>query len=140
MEEDKKRRRLDPALQELKAAQDAKVPILRLLASQDSYPFQEKVLRVTDSLNIGRSNLADIKNTNWLLMTSRPSFFSFTAASKLVYRFSLSNLTPRLASRGKLILTRSSVFNICISAKMLQGSCLCLKQSQDDKRLKRKRV
>ena len=62
MEEDKKRRRLDPALQELKAAQDAKVPIVRLLASPDSYPFQEKVLRVTDSLNIGRSNLADIKN------------------------------------------------------------------------------
>ena len=62
MEEDKKRRRLDPALQELKAAQDAKVPIVRLLASPDSYPFQEKVLRVTDSLNIGRSNLANIKN------------------------------------------------------------------------------
>ena len=62
MEEDKKRRRLDPALQELKAAQDAKVPIVWLLASPDSYPFQEKVLRVTDTLNIGRSNLADIKN------------------------------------------------------------------------------
>ena len=55
MEEDKKRRRLDPALQELKAAQDAKIPIVRLLASPDSYPFEEKVLRVTESLTIGRS-------------------------------------------------------------------------------------
>ena len=62
MEEDNKRRKLDPALQELKAAQDAKIPIVRLLASPDSYPFEEKVLRVTDTLNIGRSNLADIKN------------------------------------------------------------------------------
>ena len=62
MEEDNKRRKLDPALQELKAAQDAKIPIVRLLASPDSYPFEEKVLRVTESLTIGRSNLTDIKN------------------------------------------------------------------------------
>ena len=62
MEQDKKRQRLDPALEELKAAKDAKVPIVRLLASPDSFTFEEKVVRVTDTLIIGRSNLADFKN------------------------------------------------------------------------------
>ena len=62
MEQDKKRQRLDPALEELKAAKDAKVPIVRLLASPDSFTFEEKVVRVTDTLIIGRSNLAHFKN------------------------------------------------------------------------------
>ena len=65
MEQDKKRQRLDPALEELKAAKDAKVPIVRLLASPDSFTFEEKVVRVTDTLIIGRSNLADFKNGLW---------------------------------------------------------------------------
>ena len=59
-----------------------------------------------------------ISDTNLQVTTSLPRFFSFTAASKLGYKFSLSRLTPRLASTDELILTRSSVPLISAAKKM----------------------
>ena len=59
-----------------------------------------------------------ISDTNLQVTTSLPRFFSFTANSKLGYKFSLSRLTPRLASTDELILTRSSVPLISAAKKM----------------------
>ena len=59
----KKPRMVDPVLEALDRAKEDKVPFIRLLAADDSFRFDEKLVRVEEEeVHIGRSGYASLNN------------------------------------------------------------------------------